>query len=102
MVQLKIVIKMAYLVPNSESVRKIRLPNSAIATLDLLQSKKAPLPVKGIIDELPYSTRTIQYALCQLRNHALVEKKNNLMDLRESIYRLSTKASLYGYSPKSL
>ncbi|MHA2075328.1 MAG: MarR family transcriptional regulator [Candidatus Hodarchaeales archaeon] len=92
---------MAYLYPNSDKFGKIKLSNSAIATLDLLHSEQQ-LTVKAITDELPYSQRTIQYALHQLRSHSLVERRNTLHDLRESIYLLSAKASLYGYNPKSM
>ena len=94
--------KMAYLFPISDKLVKIKLSKSAIATLNLLQTQTTPLTVKAIRDELPYSKRTIQYALRQLRTHALIERKTNLLDLRESNYRLSAKASLYGYSGKNL
>jgi predicted transcriptional regulator len=93
---------MAYLFSISNKNVKIKLSKSAIATLNLLHNQTTPLTVKTIKDELPYSTRTIQYALQQLRRHALVEKKTNFLDLRESNYRLSAKASLYGYSARSL
>ncbi len=95
-------IKMAYLSPISNKDVKIKLSKSAIATLNLLNNEKTPLTVKAIKEELPYSTRTVLYALRQLRTHALVERKTNLLDLRESNYRLSAKASLYGYSPKTI
>ena len=80
---------------------KIKLSNSAIAALDLLHAEQ-PLNAKAIKDGLPFSQRTIQYALHQLLTHSLVERGNTLHDLRESVYRLSAKASLYGYNPRSM
>ena len=82
-------------------MNKIKLSNSALAALDLLHAEQ-PLDAKAIKDGLPYSQRTIQYALHQLRTHSLVERRNTLHDLRESVYHLSAKASLYGYNPKSM
>jgi DNA-binding MarR family transcriptional regulator len=88
---------MAYLISNSNSSVKIRVSRSAQAVLDLLYNKQIPLAVREIKEELPYSSRTIHYALRQLRDNLLVEKRANLRDLRESHYLLATKASIFGY-----
>ncbi|MFX0170504.1 MAG: winged-helix domain-containing protein [Candidatus Hodarchaeota archaeon] len=88
---------MAYLVSTTNSRERIRVSRSAQAVLDLLSNKRTPLAVREIKEELPYSERTIHYALRQLRENSLVEKKANLRDLRESCYLLATKAALYGY-----
>ncbi len=91
---------MVYLTPaviNERSEKTIRLSRSAHAILDLLDNKQSPLAVREIRDELPYSERTIHYALRQLREYALIEKKINIQDLRETQYLLAAKASLYGY-----
>lgn len=88
---------MAYLISNLNSEIKIRVSRSAQAVLDLLYNKRVPLAVREIKEELPYSSRTIHYALRQLRDNSLVEKRVNLRDLRESHYLLAAKASIFGY-----
>ncbi|MFX1505422.1 MAG: hypothetical protein ACFFDC_04820 [Promethearchaeota archaeon] len=71
---------------------KIRISPSAKAIFQLLNEKKSPLSVKDIVKELPYSERTIQYGLRQLRKYHLVEKRPNLQDLRESLYLISSRS----------
>ena len=88
---------MVYLNPAASSAEKIRLSRSAHAILDLLDDKQAPLAVKAIRDELPFSERTIHYALRQLHEYALIEKRINIRDLRETHYLLAAKAAMYGY-----
>ncbi len=92
-------VNMVYLTPTHRPGQKIRLSRSAHAILELLDNKQAPLAVKEIRDELPLSERTIHYALRQLREYALIEKKINMRDLRETRYLLAAKAALYGYYP---
>jgi DNA-binding MarR family transcriptional regulator len=75
----------------------IRVSHSAEAILTLLRQRGTPLAVREIKEELPYSERTIHYALRQLRQHELIEKRANLQDLRESLYLLATRAAVYGY-----
>jgi DNA-binding transcriptional ArsR family regulator len=76
---------------NSALKTKIKISPSAKAIIKLLDEKKSPLSVKNIVEELPYSERTIQYGLKQLRQHRLVKKRPNLQDLRESLYILHDK-----------
>ncbi len=71
---------------------KIRISPSAKAIFQLLDQKKSPLSVKDIVKELPYSERTIQYGLRQLRKYHLVEKRPNLQDLRESLYLITSRS----------
>ncbi|MHA2225478.1 MAG: hypothetical protein ACXAC8_09760 [Candidatus Hodarchaeales archaeon] len=66
-----------------------RISPSAKAIYSFLHSKEKPVAVKVIIEELPYSERTIQYGLRQLRKHEMVYKTSNLRDLRESLYYLN-------------
>jgi DNA-binding transcriptional regulator GbsR (MarR family) len=75
----------------------IKISRSAEAILSLLLTTGQPLPVREIKNQLPYSERTIHYALRQLREYALIEKRTNLRDLRESHYLLANRAALYGY-----
>jgi DNA-binding transcriptional regulator GbsR (MarR family) len=75
----------------------IKISRSAEAILSLLLTTEQPLPVREIKNQLPYSERTIHYALRQLREYALIEKRTNLRDLRESHYLLANRAALYGY-----
>ncbi|MFX1283752.1 MAG: hypothetical protein ACFFB5_08855 [Promethearchaeota archaeon] len=78
---------MSYLLIGTSA--KIRISPSAKAIFNLLEAKRAPIAVRDIVKELPYSERTIQYGLRQLQKHKLVEKKANLRDLRESLYLLA-------------
>jgi len=89
---------LAYLTPKSPSAKKIRVSRSAQAVLDLLNTKNTLLTVREIKEELPYSERTIHYALRQLRDNSLIEKKANLQDLRESRYVLAARAFSYNLS----
>lgn len=75
----------------------LKVSHSAEAILSLLVRAGQPLAVREIKKELPYSERTIHYALKQLRDHSLVEKKASLQDLRESHYHLAYRAAMYGY-----
>ncbi|MFX0016197.1 MAG: hypothetical protein ACFFB2_15675 [Promethearchaeota archaeon] len=88
---------MVYLTANDNSVEKIRISSSAWAVLNLLNRKTAPLAVYEIQNELPFSERTIYYALRQLQDKALIEKRVNVRDLREAHYRLATRAGLFGF-----
>ncbi|MFX0086347.1 MAG: winged helix DNA-binding protein [Candidatus Hodarchaeota archaeon] len=88
---------MVYLFPVTGSKQKIRISRSAVAVLELLENKKMPLAVREIKEELPYSERTIHYALQQLREKAFVAKNSNFEDLRESRYFLTSKAALFGF-----
>ena len=85
---------MSHIFPNKSAVTKttIKISPSAKAIFRLLDEKKSPLSVKEIVKELPYSERTIQYGLRQLRQYQLVEKKPNLQDLRESLYLVATQS----------
>ncbi len=76
---------------------KIRVSPSAKAIFKLLEKKNTALPVKDIVRELPYSERTIQYGLKLLTQHKLVEKRANLMDLRESLYVLASTAMFHRF-----
>ncbi len=76
---------------------RIKVSHSAEAILSLLVRAGQPLTVREIKKGLPYSERTIHYALRQLREYALVEKRANLQDLRESHYLLANKAAMFGY-----
>ena len=78
----------------------LKVSHSAEAILSLLVRVGEPLPVREIKKELPYSERTIHYALRQLREHSLVEKKASLQDLRESHYQLAYRAAMFGYMTK--
>ncbi|MFX0121464.1 MAG: hypothetical protein ACFE9A_18900, partial [Candidatus Hodarchaeota archaeon] len=60
-------VSMVYLTANDNSVEKIRISSSAWAVLNLLNRKTAPLAVYEIQNELPFSERTIYYALRQLQ-----------------------------------
>ncbi|MHA2052314.1 MAG: hypothetical protein ACXABI_02140 [Candidatus Hodarchaeales archaeon] len=80
-----------------ENNHLIKISRSAEAILSLLLRTGQPLAVREIKKELPYSERTIHYALRQLREYALIEKRANLRDLRESHYLLANRAALYGY-----
>ncbi|MFX0015261.1 MAG: hypothetical protein ACFFB2_09175 [Promethearchaeota archaeon] len=83
---------MSHIVASDSAVlkRKIKISPSAKAIFQLLEDRKTPLSVKDIVKELPYSERTIQYGLRQLRKYELVQKKPNLQDLRESLYLLAS------------
>ena len=75
---------------NSAAIKtKIKISPSVKAIIQLLDEKKSPLSVKEIVKELPYSERTIQYGLRQLRQYHIVEKRPNLQDLRESLYLIA-------------
>ncbi len=89
---------MAYLVSVVNSDIRVKISRSARAVLDLLNTKRSPLAVKDIRNELPYSERTIHYALRQLREYSLIEKRANLRDLRESHYLLGARAAAFGFS----
>jgi len=88
---------MAYLVSTTNKENKIKVSESAKAIFELLNTSTAPLAVREIKDELQYSERTIHYALRQLREYSLVERKANLLDLRESRYLLAVKAQVYRF-----
>jgi DNA-binding MarR family transcriptional regulator len=87
-------IKMSHIVTgdNAALKAKIKISPSAKAIFYLLNEQKSPLSVKDIVKELPYSERTIQYGLRQLRKYHLVEKRPNLQDLRESLYLISSRS----------
>ncbi|MCK4849295.1 MAG: GntR family transcriptional regulator [Candidatus Heimdallarchaeota archaeon] len=76
---------------------QLKVSHSAEAILSLLVRVGQPLAVKEIKNELPFSERTIHYALRQLREHSLVEKRASLQDLRESHYHLAFRAAMFGY-----
>ncbi|MFX0124657.1 MAG: hypothetical protein ACFFAE_13575 [Candidatus Hodarchaeota archaeon] len=84
-------LKMSHIVTSDSAATKtkIKISPSAKAIIQLLDKKKSPLSVKEIVKELPYSERTIQYGLRQLRQYQLVEKRANLQDLRESLYLIA-------------
>lgn len=89
---------MAYLVPIVNHETRVKISRSARAVLELLDTKRSPLAVRDIRNELPYSERTIHYALRQLRDYSLIEKRANLRDLRESHYLLGARAASFGFS----
>jgi DNA-binding MarR family transcriptional regulator len=83
---------------STEGVNKrIKVTHSAEAILSLLENADKPLAVREIKKDLPYSERTIHYALRQLREYDLVEKRASLQDLRESYYHLAYRAAMFGY-----
>lgn len=88
---------MVYLSPLINSENNVRVSRSAFAVLELLETKKNPIAVREIKQELPYSERTIHYALQQLREQAFVEKNSNFEDLRESRYFLASRAAMFGF-----
>ena len=88
---------MANLYSSKGAEKRIKVSHSAEAILSLLMRVGQPLPVREIKKELPYSERTIHYALHQLRGYSLVEKRACLQDLRESHYRLANRAAMFGY-----
>jgi DNA-binding GntR family transcriptional regulator len=88
---------MAFLHSNQGTNNRLKVSHSAEAILSLLVRVGQPLAVREIKKELPYSERTIHYALQQLRGYALVEKRANLQDLRESHYLLANRAAVFGY-----
>ncbi len=88
---------MAYLISNTNKESKIKVSQSAKAIFELLHASRTPLAVYEIKEELSYSERTIHYALRQLRGYALIEKRANLQDLRESRYLLAAKAQMYQF-----
>ncbi len=88
---------MVYLSPLINSEHIVRISRSAVAVLELLETKKNPIAVREIKQELPYSERTIHYALQQLREQAFVEKNSNFEDLRESRYVLASRAAMFGF-----
>jgi len=90
-------LKMAYLVSNTNNESRLKVSQSARAIFELLHTSRPPLAVYEIKEELSYSERTIHYALRQLREYALIEKRANLQDLRESRYLLAAKAQLYQF-----
>ena len=79
---------------------RLKVSHSAEAILSLLVNADKPLAVKEIKKDLPYSERTIHYALRQLREYSLVEKRASLQDLRESHYYLAYRAAIFGYMSK--
>ncbi len=88
---------MVYLSPLINSEHQVRVSRSAVAVLELLETKKNPIAVREIKQELPYSERTIHYALQQLREQAFVEKNSHFEDLRESRYVLASRAAMFGF-----
>lgn len=88
---------MVHLYSNQGVTSNLKVSHSAEAILTLLERAGQPLAVREIKKELPYSERTIHYALRQLREHSLVEKKASLQDLRESHYHLAYRAAMFGY-----
>jgi len=88
---------MALLYSNKGANNRLKVSHSAEAILSLLVRVGQPLAVREIKKNLSYSERTIHYALHQLREYALVEKRACLQDLRESHYRLANRAAMFGY-----
>ena len=91
---------MVHLYSTQGVVGNLKVSHSAEAILTLLERTGQPLAVREIKKELPYSERTIHYALRQLREHSLVEKRACLQDLRETHYRLAYRATMFGYMIK--
>ena len=88
---------MALLHATEGNNNRLKISHSAEAILSLLVRAGQPLAVREIKKELPYSERTIHYALRQLREYSLVEKRAYLQDLRESHYHLANRAAMFGY-----
>lgn len=88
---------MVYLNPVIHSEQRVRISRSAVAVLEFLEAKNTPITVREIKQELPYSERTIHYALNQLREESFIKRNSNFEDLRESRYLLAARAALYGF-----
>jgi len=68
-------------------VKTRRLPQSAIAVVEILRKEGALAP-KDIFQRTTFSPRTVRKALKTLMENNFVEKVPNLLDLRQNRYRL--------------